>query len=199
MCAAVGEQHLDLEGAVLDGGSEVLDRHEGQRRGRERPPAGITGARRESEFEPGHRRQPDQATLDTRVPSIPVGGVTGLHPHVGGRVDEPTRHRHAASIASGSSRSPNAAAERAQSAAVTEAPGCDGAPSSSLRRKNSLRDNPCADASASMRSTAAPLRPRMSTFGTLSTPSGDITISPKRRPDRCPRRSRAPRRCACPR
>ena len=59
--AAVGQEHLYLEGPVLDGGCQVLDRHQGQRRETELSATGVSGARRVAELEPGDRGEPDQA------------------------------------------------------------------------------------------------------------------------------------------
>src|SRR5699024_637301 len=110
-----------------------------------------------------------QPTLDARVPLGHARRLARLHAHVCRLVDQPARHRHAASITSGSPRSPKTAAERLQSSAATVAATRVEASCSSRRRRNSLRDTPSAAASASMRSTAAALSPRISTFAIATT------------------------------
>src|SRR5699024_10481313 len=161
--------HLHLEGTVLHRGREVLDLHERQRWQPERLATYFTRAGGEAEFEPCHGRKTQQPTLDARVPLGNVRRLARLHAHVCRLVDQPVRHRHAASITSGSPRSPNVAAERLQSSAATVVAAGVEASCSSRRRRNSFRDSPSAAASASMRSTAASLSPRISTFAIVTT------------------------------
>src|SRR5699024_7277580 len=120
-----------------------------------------------------------QPTLDARVPLGHARRLARLHAHVCRLVDQPARHRHAASITSGSPRSPKTAAERLQSSAATVAATTVEASCSSRRRRTSLRDTPSAAASASMRSTAAALSPRISTAAIATT---STTMLPRSEP-----------------
>lgn len=73
--SAVGKQLLDLDGAVLNGWCQVLDRHGRQRWPPPPRPQLVAGPGAVADLEPGDGADADQAARDPVGPSLPVGGV----------------------------------------------------------------------------------------------------------------------------
>src|SRR5262245_20577541 len=157
--AALGEMHLDLDGALLHRRGEVLDGHQRQRR----LPGGLPeirgGTSGESDFEEGDRGDVHQAATDAIGPFLGVGA--GAEPDQGGLVDEPGgRHCQAWRMTSSSPRSPKVDWKRVRSATVTTPSLC--AAWARVRRRYSLRDNPRRPALLSIAATISSGTSRMS-------------------------------------
>jgi hypothetical protein len=87
MLTALSECQLDLDGPVLDRWGEVLDRHSCQWRSVVGEPQIAHRARREANFEPSDRADPDQSTLD---PGRPLFGIWASgEPDQSGLVNKP--------------------------------------------------------------------------------------------------------------
>lgn len=92
--AAVGEKKLDLDGAVLDGRREVLNRHGGKRGDIQLSPPGGGCAGRVAQLEAGQRDDADQPPVDAVGPGLVVGAAPEAG--IGRLVDQPVwrRPRH---------------------------------------------------------------------------------------------------------
>src|SRR5947199_6734960 len=112
MLGAIGQEHLNLEGSILDGGCQVFDPHQAERGSDELLASGVSGAYRVAEFKSGDRGKSDQPATDPRTPLVAIRRLAELESHICGLVDEPARHRHAPSITSGSARSAKTSADR---------------------------------------------------------------------------------------
>ncbi len=84
--SAIGEQLLDLDGAVLDGWRQVLNGHGGQWWSPQTRPQLISGTGAEPDLQPGDGAHTHDAPFDPLGPRLPIRGVTETD-H-GGLVDE---------------------------------------------------------------------------------------------------------------
>src|SRR5699024_9376668 len=141
MLAPICEQHLHLLSSVLDRRSDPLHRHQRNRRLAETFPSVSPRPRRVSELQASDRGDPYQTTIDPGLPCFDIGSLAELKPHERRLVEQPTRHRHASAITSGSARSAKISPARRQLSSVVVSSDRGVTPSSFLRR-NSLRDSP---------------------------------------------------------
>jgi hypothetical protein len=88
MQPAVREQQLHLEGAVLDRGCQVLQRHERQRGSVDLAAGLVAAAEGVADFQPRHRADAHQPALDPHEPLFDVG--RDRETRIGGLIDQPT-------------------------------------------------------------------------------------------------------------
>ncbi len=128
----------------------------------------IGGACGEAHFQSCDSRDVDQPAM---APNYPLVGVwTAVQPNERGGVSEPSRHRHAPAMMSGSRASAQISARRSKSSRVTR--WRRSRSRASIRRKYSARESPWCSALASMVATTwgGTSRIRMSGIGFLPHP-----------------------------